>query len=196
MSNNTWDDYAEGWDSNSDVITYAERAFQSLTDAIDCKGARILDFGCGTGLLTEKLSAQASTIVALDPSAKMISVLNDKHLQNVITIQSELTQGLLDQNKHLQTRFDLIVASSALAFVPDYKKTLLLLKQLLTENGRLVQWDWLKKNADAGMGFTGEEIANAFREAGLADIQVSVPFSMRADGNSMEVVMGIATNTR
>lgn len=196
MSNNTWDDYAEGWDSNPEVITYSNRAFQSLTDAIDCSDARILDFGCGTGLLTEKLSTQASAVVAIDPAAKMISVLNDKQLQNVVTIQAELTQQLIDHNKHLQTRFDLIVASSALAFVRDYKQTLLLLKQLLTDNGRLVQWDWLRENGDDGIGFTREDIANTFQDIGFADIQVTTPFSLGTGENSMEVVMGIATNTR
>lgn len=194
MSENSWDDHAESWDSNRDVITYSERAFQSLADAIDWSGARILDFGCGTGLLTEKLSAQASTIVALDPSAKMISVLNDKQLQNVVTIQSELTGQLIDQNEHFQTPFDLIVASSALGFVPDYRETLLLLKQQLKVNGRLVQWDWLKENDAPGVGFSAEEIAEAFKAAGLEDIQVTVPFSLGTGDSVMEVVMGTGTN--
>ncbi|UHQ54961.1 class I SAM-dependent DNA methyltransferase [Microbulbifer sp. YPW16] len=193
MSANSWDDYAEGWDSNSDVVTYSERAFQSLADTIDFKGARILDFGCGTGLLTERLSAQAGSIIALDPSEKMISVLNAKQLDNVITIQSELTEELIKQNKHLQAGFDLIVASSALAFVPDYLETLRLLTQLLNENGQLVQWDWLKEAGDAGSGFSRDEIAHTFREAGLSGIRVSVPFSMDAGEGSMDVVMGVGS---
>ncbi|WP_237057557.1 class I SAM-dependent DNA methyltransferase [Microbulbifer sediminum] len=196
MSANSWDDYAEGWDSNSDVVTYAERALQALNEAIDCTDARILDFGCGTGLLTERLSARAGSIVALDPSEKMISVLNAKQLDNVATIQSELTRELIERNEHLQTRFDVIVASSALAFVPDYRETLQLLTELLTDNGRLVQWDWLKEADDGGSGFSREDIANAFGQAGLADIRVTVPFSLDAGGGSMDVVMGIGTKTR
>ncbi|SDJ61975.1 class I SAM-dependent DNA methyltransferase [Microbulbifer yueqingensis] len=193
MTDNSWDSYAEGWDSNSDVITYSERAFRSLAETLDCKGARILDFGCGTGLLTERLAPLASSIVALDPSGKMLAVLDAKQLGNVTTIQSSLTRELVDQNRQLQEGFDLIVASSALAFVPDYTDTVRLLAKLLNRNGRLVQWDWLKEDSGEDTGFTREDIAAAFRDAGLSDIQVTVPFFMGTGENQLDVVMGTGT---
>ncbi|WP_160152922.1 class I SAM-dependent methyltransferase [Microbulbifer sp. ALW1] len=193
MTDNSWDSYAEGWDSNSDVISYSERAFRSLTDTLNCKGARILDFGCGTGLLTERLAPLASSIIALDPSGKMLAVLEAKQLGNVTTIQSSLTRELIDKNRQLQERFDLIVASSALAFVPNYKDTVRLLAELLNSNGRLVQWDWLREDGNEDTGFTREDIAAAFRDAGLSDIQVTLPFSMGTGENRMDVVMGIGT---
>ncbi|GAA5523706.1 ubiquinone biosynthesis O-methyltransferase, mitochondrial [Microbulbifer aestuariivivens] len=196
MSDDNWDDYAEGWDSNPAAITYAQQAFQSLGEAIDYSGARILDFGCGTGLLTERLSAQSGAIVALDPSAKMLSVLAGKQLPNVDTIHSELTRKLIERNTHLQTPFDLIVASSALAFVPEYPQTLLLLRQLLKKGGTLVQWDWLKPAGDNGIGFTPEDIAGGFSDAGLAVVQVNQAFALDTGDERREVVMGIATNTR
>ncbi|WP_237057543.1 class I SAM-dependent DNA methyltransferase [Microbulbifer sediminum] len=194
MTDNSWDSYAEGWDSNSDVITYSERAFRSLTETLDCKCARILDFGSGTGLLTERLSPLASSIVALDPSEKMLAVLDAKQLGNVTTIQSSLTRELVDESRQLQEGFDLIVASSALAFVPDYRDTIRLLAKLLNRNGRLVQWDWLKEDSGEDTGFTREGIAAAFRDAGLSHIQVTVPFSIGTGENQMDVVMGTGTN--
>ena len=193
MTDNSWDSYAEGWDSNSDVISYSERAFRSLTDTLNCEGARILDFGCGTGLLTERLTPLASSIVALDPSGKMLAVLEAKQLDNVTTIQASLTRELIDQNRQLQGRFDLIVASSALAFVPNYRETVRLLAELLNRGGRLVQWDWLKEDSDEDTGFTREDITAAFRDAGLSDIQVTIPFSMGTGEDRMDVVMGTGT---
>ena len=193
MTDSSWDSYAEGWDNNSDVISYSERAFRSLTETLDCQGARILDFGCGTGLLTERLSPLAGSIVALDPSAKMLAVLEAKQLGNVTTIQSSLTRELVDQHSQLQGGFDLIVASSALAFVPNYRDTVRLLAELLNRGGRLVQWDWLKEDGGEGTGFTCEDITAAFRDAGLSDIQVTVPFSMGTGENRMDVVMGTGT---
>ncbi|WP_197409205.1 MULTISPECIES: class I SAM-dependent methyltransferase [Microbulbifer] len=159
MTDNSWDSYAEGWDSNSDVISYSERAFRSLTETLDYKGARILDFGCGTGLLTERLSPLAGSIVALDPSRKMLAVLDAKQLGNVDTIHSSLTRELIDQNRQLQEGFDLIVASSALAFVPNCRETVGLLAGLLNRGGHLVQWDWLKEGGGEDTGFTREDIA-------------------------------------
>ena len=55
-----WDAYADDWDSNPDVIRYAEAAFESLVRITALDGLDILDFGCGTGLLTEKMARSVS----------------------------------------------------------------------------------------------------------------------------------------
>ncbi len=191
MSDN-WDDYAEGWDGNEDVIAYSVNAFKTLTDVYEVNGARVLDFGCGTGLLTEKLSPLASEVVAIDPSEKMIFVLNQKGLKNVTAIQAELSQTLVDEQESLQQGFDLIVASSVLAFIPQYQETIALLQKLLKNNGCLVQWDWYKNNE--GFGFSKDDINQAYENAGFSEVSVSVPFSMQGGGGNMEVIMAVGKN--
>ncbi|MCW9028859.1 MAG: class I SAM-dependent methyltransferase [Kangiella sp.] len=191
----SWDEYAAGWDSNEGVIAYADNAYLTLKDTVELEGCRIFDFGCGTGLLTERLSNTASSVVGLDPSQKMISVLENKCLKNVASIASELDQDLINDNSLLSPKFDLVVASSALAFVPDYAKMLRLLKQLLNKGGFLVQWDWLKEEGDEGYGFTEQQIKSALTEAGFAECSTSVPFSLKSDGSELDVLMGVARNT-
>lgn len=165
----SWDDYANGWDSNASVIAYAEKAYQSLIDRIEIENCRALDFGCGTGLLSSKLAEQAGTVVSIDPSEKMIDVLNEKCIENVSTITSELNQDLIDGHELLTPKFDLIVASSVLAFVPDYPDTVRLLKQLMREGAYFVQWDWVKGD-DEGIGFTEDEIKLVLNGVGLDDM--------------------------
>ncbi|MBN8430948.1 class I SAM-dependent methyltransferase [Microbulbifer salipaludis] len=199
MPEKTWGDYAESWDSNDAAIDYAQHAFESLAPllaAIDDGTARVLDFGCGTGLLTEKLSPRVGTIFALDPSEKMIAVLEAKQLANVETITSLLSPDLISTNARLHNRFDLIVASSALAFVPDYPHTVHLLASLLKDNGYLVQWDWLLEDGDTGPGFTEAELHTSFELAQLTDIQVTRPFSMQMEGTRLPVVMAVGINRR
>lgn len=190
----SWDDYADGWDSNEAVILYCQKAYESLLNIVDLEGRKVLDFGCGTGLLTERISDHAMSVVAIDPSKKMISVLTDKHLKNVHVINSELTQDLINNDEVLRGGFDVIVASSALAFVSDYQETLNLLKQLLRKGGFLVQWDWLKEPDEPGIGFSEELIELALKQAGFSKYSTSVPFSMEGSDGSMNVVMGIAEN--
>ncbi|NIB41633.1 methyltransferase domain-containing protein [Pseudomaricurvus alkylphenolicus] len=190
----TWDDYADDWDTNASVIAYADNAYQSLIAKLDIDGFRILDFGCGTGLLTEKLSRHATSIVALDPSSKMIDVLDAKRIGNVNTISSELSQSEIDENPLLGEEFELIVASSSLAFVPDFGNTLKLLKQLLKREGRLVQWDWLKQENEPGSGFSEKEIREAYERAGFSNYSVTLPFSMENGEDSIEVIMAVANN--
>ncbi len=76
----SWDEYAEGWDSNPDVIKYSQLAFDSLSSHYDLSGLKVLDFGCGTGLLTEKIASIAASVLAVDTSSKMIKVLMNKRL--------------------------------------------------------------------------------------------------------------------
>ena len=190
----SWDECAAGWDSNEAVIAYANNAYRALKDTVELEGCRIFDFGCGTGLLTERLSSTASSAVALDPSPKMISVLENKRLKNIATIASELDQNLINDSSLLSPKFDLVVASSALAFVPDYAKALRLLKQLLNKGGCLVQWDWLKEEGDEGYGFTEKQIKSALTEAGFAECSTSVPFALQSDGSALDVLMGVARN--
>ncbi|PLA73582.1 SAM-dependent methyltransferase [Hydrogenovibrio sp. SC-1] len=190
----SWDDYADGWDSNEAVISYCDKAYESLLKIVDLEGLKVLDFGCGTGLLTEKISKHASSVVAMDSSEKMISILTDKRLNHVHTINAELSQELIELNDVLKNDLDLIVASSVLAFVPDYQETLKLLKQLLKKDGLLVQWDWLKESEEPGIGFSKELIESTLAQAGFSKCSISIPFSMESENGSMRVVMGVAVN--
>ena len=61
MPTDTWDDIAASWDAESDVQQYADKAYESwqcrVAPLIENVGEiRALDFGCGTGLLTERLA--------------------------------------------------------------------------------------------------------------------------------------------
>ncbi|MDH3216919.1 MAG: methyltransferase domain-containing protein [Candidatus Krumholzibacteria bacterium] len=79
----TWDEHASDWDGNEEVRRYSQAAFESLSNicrerGLRLQGARVCDFGCGTGLLTEKLAPLCSEVFAVDTSRKMIEVLNTK----------------------------------------------------------------------------------------------------------------------
>ena len=191
----SWDEYAEAWDDNADVILYSQKAYDTLCEAVDPEGLDILDFGCGTGQLTERLSPTANRILALDSSKKMICVLKNKQLSNVDTLACELTDETIKSNISLHSKFDLIVASSVCSFLPDYQGTLILLKTLLKPGGVFVQWDWLKTDADSDFGLTEEMIRTAFSNAGSGDSTITRAFSLESNEGTMPVLMGVAKNT-
>jgi len=190
----SWDDYAAGWDDDETVTFYSRQAFEALCKTLDIAGLQVFDFGCGTGLLSEQMAEKASHIVALDPSAKMVAVLNQKRLQNVDGIVAEVTEELLESRPELVSAFNLVVASSVCSFVPDYQSTIKLLKRLLKPNGLFIQWDWLKSSEDPGSGFTQDEISSAFEQAGLKTISISTPFSLKEKSGEMKVVMAVGKN--
>ena len=114
----TWDEHAKDWDDNEAVRTYAKAAFESLTALCDKRGfrlkeARVCDFGCGTGLLTEKLSPLCQEIAAVDTSSKMIEVLDKKidqlSLSNVRT-STEAIDNLVERGGEMFSQpFDLVL---------------------------------------------------------------------------------------
>lgn len=188
--------HADGWDENPDVRKYADHAFANLTDVINCKGLRIFDFGCGTGLLTEKIARNAAAVIALDPATKMLDVLARKTLVNVTPVAGLLTSDLTAREPAFKEKFDLITASSVCAFVPDYAETLQRLRALLVPGGTFVQWDWLAMPDEPDFGFTAADIDDAMTAAGFTAPTITQPFSIsRGDDNPMPVLMAVTSNS-
>lgn len=185
----SWDDYADGWDENQDVVVYAEKAFSALTEQVDINNLSILDFGCGTGLLTAKMAQNAKSVHAIDTSNKMIEVLNNKAIDNISTQVVEVSESWLKENNHLLDTFDLITASSVFAFVDDYHQTLLLLKQLLKPDGKIVQWDWQKSQQEPEFGFNQQDIKDGFTQANIELLTISNPFSLKSKQGDAKVIM-------
>lgn len=193
MAPNEWDDFAAGWDSNDDVRMYAEYAFDSWAQIVaplvpDLPNCRILDFGCGTGLLTEKLAPLCKQIVAVDTSESMIYILRqkaiDSSIDNITALQIDVNATTINEREELARKFDLIVASSVCSFLPNYKATLGDLTSILDPGGCFVQWDWL---AD----MPADRIRSAFKESGLVTHSIEEAFSVNTEEESLAVVMGI-----
>ena len=193
MTINEWDELATKWDVNEDVREYAEKAFNSweknvAPGLLNLPKNRVLDFGCGTGLLAEKLAEQCGEVVAIDTSPKMIEVFKKKieRLSAINIVASDVTVNAETIKDHplLSSKFDLIVASSVCSFLPDYESTLCDLSLMMSLDGWFVQWDWAADMPE-------EKIRDAFRASGLVEQSVGQEFSMESNGNSAPVVMGV-----
>ena len=183
-----WNDCAGTWDENESVREYSVKAFESLKKYVDTSNNKIetvLDFGCGTGLLTDKLVSSCERIVAIDTSTAMIDVLNKKGYKNVISFADNLSPELINSHDCLTAKFDLIVASSVCSFIPEYEDCVKLLHSIVKPGGCFVQWDWLSEE------FSKERVESALVNAGFSSFEISEPFSMEMEGNCMPVVMGV-----
>ena len=112
----SWDDYASDWDQNADARSFADLVFRSLIEHVDVRRLawrrrRILDFGCGTGLLTEKLAPLAREVIAIDTSPAMVDVLQQKDIGNVSPICADIDDPAVHSSSPWFGEFDLIVAS-------------------------------------------------------------------------------------
>jgi 2-polyprenyl-3-methyl-5-hydroxy-6-metoxy-1,4-benzoquinol methylase len=191
---NEWDEYAENWDVDPTVEEYAKNAFSELLDNININGLTVLDFGCGTGALTQLMSPTVKSIIAIDPSSEMIKHLDKKALNNVSSISDYLSNELVQNSPELKNKFDLIVASSVCGFLPDYEATLSLLKSLLKKDGLFVQWDWLSNDDSSDMGLSEKRVKQAFLANDFVNTRVNSPFIMSSSKGNMPVLMAIGKN--
>mgnify|MGYP003633352184 FL=1 len=191
---NKWDEYAENWDVDPTVEEYAKNAFSALLQNININGLTVLDFGCGTGALTQLMSPTAKSIVAIDPSSEMIKHLDKKALNNVSSISDYLSKELVQNLPEFKSKFDVIVASSVCGFLPDYEATLSLLKSLLKDGGVFVQWDWLSNDDSSEMGLSVKRVKQAFVANDFVNTKVKRAFIMSSSEGSMPVLMAIGEN--
>lgn len=190
-----WDDQAGGWDDNDDVRAYAAQAFATLSEHVPPPGQgyrRVLDFGCGTGLLTEKLAPVAEDIVAIDTSQKMIDVLHAKQIGNVTAICGEIAEIAASSSKFGERKFNLIVASSVCGFLADYEATLGTLAGFLCPGGHFVQWDWMA-SASEPSGLTLDRVSDAITGAGMLCDHVGEAFAFGGPEQRMPVLIGVGS---
>lgn len=186
----SWDDEAAAWDDNPAVQAYSRAALRSLRALLAergarLEGARVLDFGCGTGLLTAAMAREAEWVVGLDRSRPMIDVLAAKQVPNLIAVAG----GLDDLDT---TGLDLITCSSVCAFLTDYPGTVLQLVGRLRPGGLFVQWDWeLDRDAEEPTGLSRDAIAAALRGAGLTDVEVRTGFEEPFEEMTMAPLLGV-----
>ncbi|WP_070966018.1 class I SAM-dependent DNA methyltransferase [Vibrio sonorensis] len=186
-----WDALAADWDNQEATAEYAAKVFESLRQVYDVKGKHVLDFGCGTGLLSEKLAPVAKDIVALDASESMIEQLDTKQLDNVEPVVDMLTRGLVAMHPAFRGQFDLVVASSVCGFLNNFADIADIVFSILEEDGVFVHWDWLVDSDNLGSGFTESKVKRVLTSVGFSEVQVTTPFSVNTPDGEMHVVMGI-----
>ncbi|AGB11898.1 MULTISPECIES: class I SAM-dependent DNA methyltransferase [Vibrio] len=184
-----WDGLAKNWESNPATEQFAQSVFAQLQQLTQLDGIKVLDFGCGTGQLSQLLSPIVKDIVALDASEAMIEELDKKELLNVEPVVDALSRGLVAQHPAFRGQFDLVVASSVLAFVDDVESSLDIAHSLLNEGGYFVHFDWVAESEQDG--FTLSRSENALSNAGFVDVEAKKVFDITSDGQTMSVLMGV-----
>ena len=106
-----FDNEAAQWDLNPGRVKLANDVADVIIEIVKpAKNIDVLDFGCGTGLVTLRLQSYVRCITGVDSSKGMLSVLEDKVTQqglaNVYTQFVDFEKG-----GSVTGVFDLIVSS-------------------------------------------------------------------------------------
>jgi SAM-dependent methyltransferase len=101
----------------------------------DATGLRVLDLGCGLGQLSSHLASNgAAEVVAIDVSQTMLERARRERSHPLVTYRREAIEAVRFEPR----RFELIVSSLALHYVPDYRDLVKRMATWLTPGGVLV----------------------------------------------------------
>lgn len=124
---------------------------------------RVLDAGCGTGVLSRQLHALGATVTGLDLSDSMLSVARE------VCPNAAFHQGNVCKLPFEDNQFDAAVSAFMLMFVPEPMEAIAELKRVVRPGGRIAfsVWQSLDSNpvyrhlTDATGQVAGEDAAQA-----------------------------------
>ena len=132
-----FDQAASSWDEEPRRVKLAGNVAAAIIDTIRPNHTMdVLDFGCGTGLVTLQLQPLVKRIVGVDSSRGMLSVLERKAQERGLS-NVELLFCDMEKGEQPAGRYHLIISSMTLHHLPDPKQLFTLFHHLLLPGGRV-----------------------------------------------------------
>lgn len=107
-----------------------------LIDKYNLENKRIIDIGCGSGILSHYLATKGNIVTGIDGSSKMIDLCQEKF--NSLCTNPTFIQKSIPFNPNDFMQFDGIICSSVIEYIKEIDLTLDLFNDLLVESGHLI----------------------------------------------------------
>lgn len=102
----------------------------------DLNDARVLDVGCGDGVLTCAAALRGARATGVDPDPAMLAAARTRADKDGIT--AVFLEGRIERLPFPDAAFDLVVSITVLCFVPDASAAVREMARVLRPGGRLV----------------------------------------------------------
>ena len=132
------------WDKSASKLDKAEKKDEQTNIKIIDRTKKylktsdnVLDFGCGTGLISLEIADNVKLIQAIDISSKMIEIAKNKasirKIQNI-----DFSHSTIFDEKYKSGSFDVILAFYILHLLEDNQKTIERINDLLKPGGLII----------------------------------------------------------
>ena len=132
LANRWWD--PEGPQKPLHVLNPARLSY--IRERTALRGSRVLDVGCGAGLLSEALAREGANVTAIDLAPDLIRIAKLHRLESGVEVDYRLTavEALAEE---MPASFDAIACMEMLEHVPDPAAVIAACATLLKPGGRL-----------------------------------------------------------
>lgn len=197
-----FDDMARTWDEDPEKVGRARVIAGAIHRAARLgPTTRLLEYGAGTGLVSEALAGEVGGLTMVEPSAGMRAVIADKVAAGRLPDDARVWALDLAADAVPAERFDCIATVMTLHHVPDVPRVLRGFAALLVEGGRLCVADLEEEDGsfhsddpafDGHHGFDRGALTEMLRDAGFADVAFDRCHEIEREGRRYPVFLATA----
>jgi len=197
----SFDERARTWDDESK----AERARvvgAAIRHAVPLDSStRLLEYGAGTGLVTQELADRVGSVTLADSSTGMRQRMEEKVAAGSLPADARVWDLDLTTDSPPQERFDLIVTVMVLHHVSGLGPVLSGFAAMLEEGGHLCVVDLEEEGGDFHRGhndfhghdgFAHEDLAERLQAAGFDDVRFEPCHEVDKDGQTFPLFLAVA----
>jgi demethylmenaquinone methyltransferase/2-methoxy-6-polyprenyl-1,4-benzoquinol methylase/ArsR family transcriptional regulator len=163
----------------------------------------MLDLGTGSGRMLELFAPLADRAVGVDNNPAMLAIararIEDKNLRNCALRQGDIYAPPVERDS-----YDLVVVHQVLHFLDEPARAVREAARTLRPGGRLMVVDFAahreellrEQFAHRRLGFSGEEMAGNFHDAGLADTRMTLVAPSESDAGKLDVALWLGRDPR
>lgn len=197
MGTEHFDSKAATWDTDPDKVRQAQDVAQAVGAAVPTGAeTRFLEYGAGTGLVTQALLDRVGPVVLADSSAGMRVVVQDKVASGALPEGTRVWDLDLEHQAPLPDRFDLIVSSMVLHHVRRLPVVLDSLVEMLAPGGHLCIADLDREDGsfhthdfDGHHGFDRAALAESLEAVGLVHVSTAECTRIERQGTTYPVFL-------
>jgi len=174
MENNVFEELAKRYDTEERIALARVIVKEVRPELRDGTTKSLIDYGSGTGLISLEIADLVDSILLVDSSKQMLEVAEAKIAHKGITNAKVLYSDFTQETPELKA--DIVLLSLVLLHIPDTKKILQELFNILNPGGRLLMIDFDKNekinHPKIHNGFSQEELKKCLSDVGFKSTEM------------------------
>ncbi|GIN95997.1 S-adenosylmethionine-dependent methyltransferase [Siminovitchia terrae] len=198
MENYVFEHMAKKYDTEERIELAKVIVKEVRPELQNSKSKSFIDYGSGTGLIGLELTDLVGSVLLVDSSKQMLEVAKEKISRKGITNSKVVCSDFTEETPKLKA--DIVLMSLVLLHIPDTKKILQELFNVLNNGGKLIIIDFDKNDKvnhpKIHNGFFHENLKKILSEVGFKSIKIKTFYRGDCIFMNQDAAMFIASSIK